>query len=119
MAKAKNTRQKVKVDGTPYKPMGRPRKQQPNIQEQPENVINVTVGMQPGDQHEQDINMPVNKTELMLIGLALQNYRQVLQKTGAELSPNVKSILLRQVAVLEKKVVSNEISYDSLYGKQG
>lgn len=113
MAKAKHTRKSVPTGHVqPFKKkLGRPKKQQP-LQQSPLSQQSSTVG----DQHEPELNMPVTKSELMLISLALQQYRSRLIN-AREFSENVRNILLRQTDNLEKKVLSNEVSWDALYGK--
>lgn len=72
--------------------------------------------LQPGDKPDPEIPLPVGKNELMLLGLALREYRYSLSKNHRDVPNHSYVLLMQQLTALEQKVISNEISWDSLYG---
>jgi hypothetical protein len=87
--------------------------------EQVNSTSPTTTHMEPettGDKVDPDINMPVNKNELMLMGLALREYRYALSKNHKDVPKASYMLLMQQLTALEAKVISNEVSWNSMYG---
>jgi hypothetical protein len=80
------------------------------------NMCSVKNVLHPGDKPEPEISMPVGKNELMLLGLALREYRYSLSKNHRDAPNHAYVVLMQQLTALEQKVISNEISWDTLYG---
>jgi hypothetical protein len=70
-----------------------------------------------GDQLDPHLSVPLNKNELMLLGLALRNYRLSLSENHAGIPKLALEIMKGECVSLEAKVLSNEVSWNSLYGK--
>jgi hypothetical protein len=80
------------------------------------NMSSVKNVLQPGDKPDPEISMPVGKNELMLLGLALREYRYSLSKNHRDVPNHAYVVLMQQLTALEQKVISNEISWDTLHG---
>lgn len=68
---------------------------------------------QTGDRPEKSIDMPVTKSELNLLQLALQEYKHQIEKS-AEAPAKLRTVVLFEIQKLESKLLSNEKSLDSI-----
>jgi hypothetical protein len=69
-----------------------------------------------GDSLDPHVTVPLNKNELMLLGLAIREYRYQLDANSAKIPKLALEIMKGECASLEAKIVSNEVSWNSLYG---
>jgi hypothetical protein len=67
---------------------------------------------------EETIAMPVSKNELMLIAICIREYRSYLFSIERREGKKAwTKTLIDQCNALEQKVLSNEISHDSIFGR--
>jgi hypothetical protein len=113
MAKSQKTRKSVHVPPVKKK-LGRPPKKavstplsqpEPDGQDWAANDLPEAVA---------EINMPLNLSELNLLGLALQAYRLEIERSWLN-SKHATKVVLGAVQKLEAKIESNETSWHSLF----